>query len=254
MKQAAASSSGSSASTPGGQTRIRPRFERKSDAERAAKKTCISAAHPITPTCELDRWGQTLMLLGMSYEDKSLLHQEYVRTNGHIMANEPYVTYSGSKTVGQNNFPHYPLSASKADAYVPKMPVTSLQHALDVVEVCKLKWPKCFFKPLVDNVGPERWPTRHALLLECDSDQQTSVMVCPVNTGVRSTTLDWQPPFLAEFPMFKRGSVSTDCYKGNAFVCLKSALGANPDIAIDAIVKFWERYNFEVDDDKAITV
>ena len=147
MSKAAASSSGASASTPGGLTRVRPRFERKSDAERAAKKASISAAHPITPTCELDRWGQTLLLHGMSYEDKMLLHKDYVSAHGHIMADEPYVTYSGSKNEGQNNYPHYPLSAAKADAYVPKMPVTSLQHARDVVEVCKLKWPKSFFKP-----------------------------------------------------------------------------------------------------------
>ena len=53
--------------------------------------------------------------------------------------------------------------------------------------------------------------------------------------------------------MFKKASVSTDIYKGDAFVCLKSALGANPTVAIEAICKFWERYGFEVDDDKAIT-
>ena len=116
------------------------------------------------------------------------------------------------------------------------MPVTSRQHALDTVEVCKRKWPNTIFNALVDNVG-DGWPVRHALLLQVDSEQEESIMVCPVNTGVRSTTLDWQPPFLHEFPMFKMDSVSTDLYKGDAFVCLKSALGADPDLTIDAVIK-----------------
>ena len=248
-----ASSSSPSASTPVGQSRVRPRFERKSEEERASRKQNIASAHPVTPTCELDKWGANLYLHGMSFNDKAVLHQSYVRENGHLMYDEPYVTYAGSKKDGQNNYPHYPLSASKADNYTPKMPVTSLQHARDTVEVCKLKWPTTVFKPLVDNVGKNQWPVRHALLLEVDSDMQSSIMVCPVNTGVRSTILDWQPPFFFEFPMFKRGIVSTDIYSGDAFVCLKTALGADPNIAIDAIVNFWERYGFEIDDDKAIT-
>ena len=248
-----ASSSSPSASTPAGQSRVRPRFERKSEEERASRKRHIADAHPVSPTCELDKWGASLYLHGMSFEDKAVLHQSYVREHGHVMKSEPYVTYAGSKNDGQNNYPHFPLSASKADGYVPKMPVTSLQHARDTVEVCKLKWPNTVFKPLDDKVGPDRWPVRHALLLEVDSDKQSSIMVCPVNSGVRSTTLDWQPPFFAEFPMFKRGIVSTDVYSGDAFVTLKTALGANPTVAIDAIVNFWERYGFEVDDDKAIT-
>ena len=242
----------SSATTPAGQSRVRPRFERKSDAERESAKRRIADAHPVTPTCELDRFGAALYLYGMSYDDKKVLHASYVREYGHIMQSEPYVTYAGSTNDGQNNYPHFPMSASKADSYVPKMPVTSLQHAHDTVEVCKSKWPATVFKPLVDNVSPQ-WAVRHALLLEVDSDQECSIMVCPVNTGVRSTTLDWQPPFFYEFPMFKRGKVSTDLYRGDAFVCLKTALGANPTITIDAVVKFWERYGFEVDDDRAIT-
>ena len=247
-----ASSSSPSASTPAAQSRVRPRFERKSDEERESRKRHIADAHPVTPTCELDKFGPALYLYGMSFDDKVILHSSYVREHGHIMQSEAYVTYAGSKNAGQNNYPHFPMSSSKCDAYVPKMPVTSLQHALDTVEVCKTKWPATVFKPMVDNVGAQ-WPVRHALLLEVDSDVQCSIMVCPVNTGVRSTTLDWQPPFLSEFPMFKRGSVSTDVYRGDAFVCLKTALGADPTIAIDAVVKFWERYGFQVDDDKAIT-
>ena len=78
-------------------------------------------------------------------------------------------------------------------------------------------------------------------------------MICPVASGVKSSTLDWQPPFFTEFPMFKKSSVSTGIYKGDALVCLKSALGADPDIAIDSICAFWERYGFEVAGDKAIT-
>ena len=85
-------------------------------------------------------------------------------------------------------------------------------HLILTVEVCTRKWPHTIFNALVDNVG-DGWPVRHALLLQVDSEQQASIMVCPVNTGVRSTTLDWQqPPFLHEFPMFKMGSVSTVLY------------------------------------------
>ena len=102
-----ASSSSPSASTPTGQSRVRPRFQRKSDEERASKKRAIATANPITPICELDKWGASLYLHGMSFEDKALLHQSYVREHGHIMKDEPYVTYAGSKNDGQNNYPHY---------------------------------------------------------------------------------------------------------------------------------------------------
>ena len=148
----ASSPASPSATTPTGQSRTRALFERKTPEERSAKRAAIAAAHPINPVVQLDKYGPTLYLHGMSYEDKSVLHKSYVNEHGHIMKDEPYVTYQGSKNDGQNNYPHYPLSACKIDGYVPKMPVTCLQHALDTVEVCKKKWPSCVFKPLEDKV------------------------------------------------------------------------------------------------------
>ena len=120
----ASSSASPSATTPTGQSRARALFERKTPEERSAKRAAIAAAHPINPVVQLDKYGPTLYLHGMSYEDKSVLHKSYVNEHGHIMKDEPYVTYQGSKNDGQNNYPHYPLSACKIDAYVPKMPVT----------------------------------------------------------------------------------------------------------------------------------
>ena len=85
----ASSSASPSATTPTGQSRARALFERKTPEERSAKRAAIAAAHPINPVVQLDKYGPTLYLHGMSYEDKSVLHKSYVNEHGHIMKDEP---------------------------------------------------------------------------------------------------------------------------------------------------------------------
>ena len=61
-----------------------------------------------------------------------------------------------------------------------------------------------------------------------------------------SKCLDWEPLFIADFPMFLRTTIDTEVFKGTCFSSLESALGTNPDVVLDAVKTFWQVHGFAV--------
>ena len=90
-------------------------------------------------------------------------------------------------------------------------------------------------------------------LLQLEHDRALSYAVVPVDDGVKSSCLDWEPPLIHEFGMFSKVKIDTNLYTGYAFAAFESAMGTNPDDVMDAVQKFWERYNFNVECDVAIS-
>ena len=80
-------------------------------------------------------------------------------------------------------------------------------------------------KPFVFRDEVIRWPKRHVKLLQLEHDRALSYAVVPVDDGVKSNCLDWEPPFIHEFEMFNKVKIDTNLYSGSAFAALESAMG-----------------------------
>ena len=138
-----------SASTPPAESR--KRWVARSESERAQSKQKMRASNPVQPVTRETKYGPLLVLMNVPFEAKRLISRDYVSQNGHpIVAASAYVRYKGSPVEGHNNHPHYDMYCRSDEGYAPSMPVTSIQHAFDVVDACKKVWPNLEFEAIRD--------------------------------------------------------------------------------------------------------